>query len=59
MVDHVRRYDYPGCLGAVNDLVSSSAGQGSFSVLSEFLPGIKVLVQVASQLGVYLENNRG
>ncbi len=41
---------YPHCLATVNQLVST----GSFALLAEFLPGVKVLLQVASQLGVYI-----
>ncbi len=54
LVAHARAYDYPSCLTSVNALVSS-AGPGAFAILSEFLPGVKVLVQVATQLGVYLD----
>ena len=50
----VWRYDYPTCLAQVNELVST----GQFAVLSQFLPGIKVLVQVAAQLGVYIEQQQ-
>jgi len=50
LCDQARAYDYASSLRTVNELVST----GSFAVLSEFLPGVKVLVQVASQLGVYL-----
>ncbi len=31
---------------------------GSFDVLAEFMPGVKVLIQVAMQLGTYLEGPR-
>ncbi len=51
----VHAYDYPGCLQTVNAMVSSG---GSFSALADFLPGIKVLVQVATQLGVYLDRQQ-
>ena len=54
LVRHAWSYDYPSCLSTVNELVSS-AGPGAFALLSEFLPGVKVLVQVATQLGVYVE----
>lgn len=49
--DGIWAYDYTSCLSHVNQLVST----GSFSVLSQFIPGIKVLLQVSSQLGVYIE----
>ena len=49
--DCVYAYDYNGCLQNVNAMVSG----GSFAMLADFLPGIKVLVQVAVQLGIYLE----
>ena len=49
--DCVYAYDYNGCLQNVNAMVSG----GSFAMLADFLPGIKVLVQVAMQLGIYLE----
>ena len=48
-------FDYPTALATVNSLVST----GSFTVLSEFLPGVKVLIQVASQLGVYVDGRSG
>ena len=51
--DGIWAYDYNSCLSYVNQLVST----GSFSVLSQFLPGIKVLLQVSSQLGVFLEKS--
>lgn len=51
--EYIWAYDYGSCLTVLNLLVSS----GSFSVLSQFLPGVKVLIQVASQLGVYLERS--
>ena len=50
VTQHIYSYDYPNCLVTINGLVQT----GSFTVLSEFLPGIKVLVQVATQLSVYL-----
>ena len=49
--DCVYAYDYNGCLQNFNAMVSG----GSFAMLADFLPGIKVLVQVAMQLGIYLE----
>ena len=52
--DCVYAYDYGGCLQNVNAMVSG----GSFAMLADFLPGIKVLVQVAMQLGIYLERQQ-
>jgi hypothetical protein len=49
--DCIYAYDYPGCLHNINGMVSG----GSFAVLADFLPGVKVLVQVATQLGIYME----
>ena len=49
--EYVWSYDYNSCLAVLNQLVST----GSFAVLSQFIPGVKVLIQVASQLGVYIE----
>ena len=51
MVQHIWAYDYNSCLQVINQMVSG----GSFALLAEFLPGVKVLIQVASQLGVYIE----
>ena len=48
--DCVYAYDYDGCLQNVNAMVSG----GSFAMLADFLPGVKVLVQVALQLGIYM-----
>lgn len=51
---YIKAYDYVTALGTVNSLVNS----GSFATLSEFLPGVKVLLQVAKQLEVYLETSQ-
>jgi len=51
MVQHIWACDYNSCLQVINQMVSG----GSFALLAEFLPGVKVLIQVASQLGVYIE----
>ena len=50
--DAIVAYDYQTGFAIINELVSS----GSFSLLSQFLPGIKVLLQVAAQSGVYYAN---
>ena len=52
MIQYVWAYDYNSCLQVINQMVSSG---GSFALLAEFLPGVKVLIQVASQMGVYIE----
>ena len=51
LVQYIWAFDYNSCLQVINQMVSG----GSFTLLAEFLPGIKVLIQVASQLGVYVE----
>ena len=49
---HKTIFSFPySCLQVINQMVSG----GSFALLAEFLPGIKVLIQVASQLGVYVK----
>ncbi len=52
MVQYIWAFDYNGCLQVINQMVSG----GSFSLLADFLPGVKVLIQVAGQLGVYIEH---
>lgn len=52
MIQYVWAYDYNSCIQVINQMVSSG---GSFALLAEFLPGVKVLIQVASQMGVYIE----
>jgi len=54
ITEFVWSYDYKSCLLVLNQLAST----GSFVVLSQFIPGIKVLIQVAQQLGVYIERHR-
>ena len=54
IVLHIWAYDYNNCLGVIHRMISS----GSFDILAEFMPGVKVLIQVAAQLGVYLERSR-
>ncbi len=54
IVSHMWAGDYASCLAIVNELVST----GSFAVLSEFLPGVKMLVQVATQMNVYMDGAR-
>ena len=52
MIQYVWAYDYNSCIQVINQMVSSG---GSFALLAEFLPGVKVLIQVARQMGVYIE----
>lgn len=51
MVQYIWAYDYNSCLQVINQMVSG----GSFTLLADFLPGVKVLIQVAGQLNVYVE----
>jgi len=47
----IRQYDYPSCLQVISGLIAG----GSFAELADFMPGIKVLLQVAQQSGVYIQ----
>jgi len=51
IVGLIGQYDYPGCIGVISGLVQG----GSFAELSDFMPGVKVLLQVAQQQRVYIE----
>jgi hypothetical protein len=51
---YIWAYDYNSCLAVIHRMISS----GSFDVLAEFMPGVKILIQVASQLGAYVERSR-
>nr|CAD7260928.1 unnamed protein product [Timema shepardi] len=51
MVQLVQIGDYTGCLGLHTQLVSGP----DFSQIASFMPGLKVLIQSALQLGVYLQ----
>lgn len=51
MVQLVQHGDYTGALGLHTQLVSGP----DFSQISSFMPGLKVLIQSALQLGVYLQ----
>jgi len=53
IVGYIRQYDYPSCTQVVSGLIAG----GSFSELADFMPGIKVLIQVAHQAGVYLQQS--
>jgi len=50
----VRQYDYMSCTQVISGLIAG----GSFAELADFMPGIKVLIQVAQQSGVYLEQTQ-
>ena len=54
IVLHIYAYDYNSCLAVIHRMISA----GSFDILAEFMPGVKVLIQVAAQLGAYLERPR-
>jgi len=51
ILQHIWQYDYPSCMKEIAGLISS----GSFAEMSYFMPGVKVLLQVAQQQGVYVE----
>lgn len=51
MVQAVQQYDYPSGLAAHTGLVSHS----NFSEISAFMPALKVLLQIATQLNVYVQ----
>lgn len=51
IIQHIRAYDYSSCMQVISGLIAG----GSFSELADFMPGIKVLLQVAHQTGVYVE----
>ena len=51
MVQAIQQYDYATGLAYHTQMVS----QGNFSEISSFMPGIKVLMQTATQLGVYVQ----
>jgi protein transport protein SEC31 len=50
IVHAVQQYDYQTALGEHARIVSG----GSFTEISHFIPGIKVLIQTAMQLQVYI-----
>lgn len=51
IIQFIRGYDYSSCMQVIAGLIAG----GSFSELADFMPGIKVLLQVAQQTGVYVE----
>ena len=52
ITEFVWSFDYKSCLLVLNQMASAGS---AFVLLSQFVPGIKVLIQVAMQLGVYIE----
>ncbi|XP_067672888.1 protein transport protein Sec31A-like isoform X1 [Haliotis asinina] len=51
IIQSVQQYDYNASLGIYTQMIS----QGNFSEISSFMPGIKVLIQSAAQLQVYVQ----
>lgn len=51
ILQHIWQYDYPACMQVISGLIAG----GSFAEMSDFMPGVKVLLQVAQQQGVYVE----
>ena len=50
LVDAVRNGEYPNAMSFHTLIVTT----GAFSEISSFMPGIKILIQVAMQLGIYV-----
>jgi len=50
-VQAIQQYDYQSALAFHNHIV----GGGSFTEISAFMPGVKVLIQTAMQLQVYIQ----
>lgn len=51
MIQAIQNYDYNTALQYVTHMV----GQGNFSEIGSFMPGIKMLLQTAMQLQVYIQ----
>ncbi|XP_041363036.1 protein transport protein Sec31A-like isoform X2 [Gigantopelta aegis] len=51
IIQAIQQYDYTSSLSVYTQLVS----QGNFSEISSFMPGIKVLLQSAAQMQVYVK----
>lgn len=51
ILQHIWQYDYQGCMQVISGLIAG----GSFAEMSDFMPGVKVLLQLAQQQGVYVE----
>jgi protein transport protein SEC31 len=50
LVEAVRTGEYPNAMSFHTQIVTT----GAFSEISSFMPGIKILIQVAMQLGIYV-----
>jgi len=50
-VQAIQQYDYQTALAYHTHIV----GGGSFTEISAFMPGVKVLIQTAMQLQVYIQ----
>ena len=68
ILQHIWQYDYQGCMQvtirrtclSLDDIcycqvISGLIAGGSFAEMSDFMPGVKVLLQLAQQQGVYVE----
>jgi len=51
ILQYIWQYDYQSCMQVISGLIAG----GSFAEMSDFMPGVKVLLQVAQQQGVYVE----
>jgi len=51
ILQHIWQYDYQSCMQVIAGLIAG----GSFAEMSDFMPGVKMLLQVAQQQGVYVE----
>ncbi|XP_050394528.1 protein transport protein Sec31A isoform X2 [Patella vulgata] len=51
IIQYIQQYDYTTSLAVYTQMIS----QGNFSEISAFMPGVKVLLQTATQLQVYLQ----
>ena len=47
---YIFHYDYQACMQVISGLIAG----GSFAEMSDFMPGVKVLLQVAQQQGTLL-----
>jgi len=54
ILQHIWQYDYQSCMQVISGLIAG----GSFAEMSDFMPGVKVLLQVAQQQGVYVEHQK-
>ena len=53
IVQAVQQYDYHTALQVYTQMVS----QGNFSEISSFMPGLKMLIQSAMQMNVYVQTH--